>query len=241
MKSTSTDSSCSCSRTRAPVGPPTKPPAITGRPSRLRARATLIPFPPATVRLSTARWRLPRRKLGTATVRSIAAFRVTVRITWRSPDFAPRFSPAGPSAQQHYRNHQYHERRQRDRDPVVCEEGAGAIEAAGRGDRATGAEVDAADLAARDEDRRPAELAAPAQRPFDLLRRADAHFHLLPLAYAGGEGAFGPQRQLPARVTDLGVGEVLASADRQLAPVLVEAPFEQLEVAVEAFFVGPGT
>ena len=35
MKSVSTDSSCSCSSTRVPVGPPTKPVAITGRPSRL--------------------------------------------------------------------------------------------------------------------------------------------------------------------------------------------------------------
>jgi hypothetical protein len=80
VKSVSTDSSRSCSSNRVPVGPPAKPVAITGRPSRLSARATLIPLPPATVRLSTARWRWPRRKFGTATVRSIAAFRVIVRI-----------------------------------------------------------------------------------------------------------------------------------------------------------------
>ena len=52
-----------------------------GRPSSFSARATLTPLPPATVRDSTARWRWPSRKFGTATVRSIAALRVTVRIT----------------------------------------------------------------------------------------------------------------------------------------------------------------
>ena len=57
------------------------PVAITGRPSSFSARATLTPLPPATVRASTARWRCPSRKFGTATVRSIAALRVTVRIT----------------------------------------------------------------------------------------------------------------------------------------------------------------
>ena len=66
---------------RVPVEPPTSPVAITGLPRSLSARATFTPFPPATVRDSTARWRWPRRKLGTATVRSIAALRVTVRIT----------------------------------------------------------------------------------------------------------------------------------------------------------------
>src|SRR5919197_33796 len=66
---------------RDPVPSPASPLAITGRPSSFRARATLTPLPPATVRDSTARWRWPRRKFGTATVRSIAALRVTVRIT----------------------------------------------------------------------------------------------------------------------------------------------------------------
>jgi len=57
VKSVSTASSRSWSSRRLPVGPPAKPVAITGRPSNFSARATLIPFPPATVRLSTARWR----------------------------------------------------------------------------------------------------------------------------------------------------------------------------------------
>src|SRR4051794_11315777 len=150
MKSVRTDSSCSCSSTRRPVGPPTKPVAITGRPSRLRARATLMPLPPATVRLSTERWRWPRRKLGTATVRSIAAFRVTVRITWRSPDFSPRFLPTDHAVPQDQRDHEYHERPYGDRDPVVCEESAAAVELAGLRDDAAVAQRDAAHLATFD-------------------------------------------------------------------------------------------
>src|SRR4029077_10810563 len=122
MKSVSTDSECSCSITLVPVGPPTKPAAITGRPSRLSARATLMPLPPATVRLSTARWRWARRKFGTATVRSTAALSVTVRITWRSPVSAPLVFSAGQPAVQQYPDHQYHEHGQGDRDQVACEE-----------------------------------------------------------------------------------------------------------------------
>src|SRR3954463_10512030 len=173
MKSVSTDSSCSCSSTRVPVGPPTMPEAITGRPSRLSARATLIPLPPATVRLSTDRWRRPRRKFGTATVRSIAAFNVTVRITGRSPEFAPRFLPAGQPAQQNYRTDEYHERRKRDRCPIVCDEGSRPIEDARPRDRAAGEQRDAADPAPLDEDGRLAELPAALQRAFDLARGVD--------------------------------------------------------------------
>src|SRR6185503_17580044 len=156
VKSVSTDSSCSCSNTRVPVGPPTNPVAITGRPSRLRARATLIPLPPATVRLSTERWRRPRRKLGTATVRSIAAFKVTVRITWPPPDSAPSFVSAGQPAQQDYGGHEYHEQRDSDRDRVVSDRRAGAVEEARLRDRAAGPEGDRADLAGVDEDDGPA-------------------------------------------------------------------------------------
>ena len=85
-----------------PVAPPAIPVAITGRPSRRSARATLTPLPPAIVRASTARWRWPRRKFGTATVRSIAALRVTVRITRRdgctrqSPTAGARTRPRHP-------------------------------------------------------------------------------------------------------------------------------------------------
>src|SRR4051794_24937171 len=165
MKSVSTDSSCSCSSTRRPVGPPTKPVAITGRPSRFSARATLMPLPPATVRLSTARWRRPRRKLGTATVRSIAAFRVTVRITWRSPDFSPRSLPTDHPVPKDQRGHEYHERPYGDRDPVVCEEGAGAVQLPGLRDDALVAQHDAADLPAFDVDGRFAELFPLQQRP----------------------------------------------------------------------------
>src|SRR5215212_1408152 len=241
VKSVSTDSSCSCSSTRDPVGPPTKPVAITGRPSRLSARATLIPLPPATVRLSTARWRCPRRKFGTATVRSIAAFRVTVRITWRSPDFAPRFLPTDYPVPQDRRDHEYHEHPNHDRYPVVCEKTAGAVEAAGLGNRAAGAEGDAADPAALQVHARPAELPAPPQRALDRVRRVDPHLQLLAAANPHCQVPSGPQRQLAAGVADFRVRQVLPRPDRQPAPVLGEAPFEQRQVAVEAFFVGPGT
>ena len=80
------DSSASSSISRWPVGPPASPAAITGFPSRASVRATLIPLPPASGRLSTERWRLPWRKFGTAIVRSIAALRVTVMITDVLPD-----------------------------------------------------------------------------------------------------------------------------------------------------------
>src|SRR3954447_14892198 len=193
MKSVSTDSSCSCSSTRRPVGPPTKPVAITGRPSRLSARATLMPLPPATVRLSTERWRRPRRKLGTATVRSIAAFRVTVRITWRSPGFAPRSLPTDYPVPKDQRDHEYHERPDDDRGPVVCEEGAGAVEGAGLGDRATGAQGDGALLAALDVNARPAEPFALLQRALDLVRGVDPHLRLLPAADADRQAAGCPQ------------------------------------------------
>jgi hypothetical protein len=65
---------------RAPVGPPATPVAMTGWPSRLSARATLTPLPPAIDVCSTARWRRPSLKFGTASVLSIAALRVTVMI-----------------------------------------------------------------------------------------------------------------------------------------------------------------
>src|SRR5690348_14947205 len=240
MKSVRTDSSCSCSSTRRPVGPPTKPVAITGRPSRFSARATLMPLPPATVRLSTERWRCPRRKLDTATVRSITAYRVTVRITGRSPDFSPRFPPTDRLVSEDQRDHEYHERPDRDRDPVVCEEGAAAVEGARLGHRAGGEEGDGADLAALDVDGGMAELRPPPQRSLDLVRRVDPHLQLLAAANAHRQAAGGPQRQLAPRVADFRIRQVLPPPDRQLVPVLGEAPFEQRQVAVEAFFVGPG-
>jgi len=73
-----------------PVAPPAKPVAITGWPSALSVRAMLTPLPPAIVRWSTVRWRLPSLKLGTASDLSIAAFRVTVMII---PALYP---PSGP-------------------------------------------------------------------------------------------------------------------------------------------------
>src|SRR4051812_12095160 len=65
---------------RVPVGPPATPVAITGIPSVFSARATFTPLPPAMAVCSTARWRRPRRKFGTASVLSIAALSVTVMI-----------------------------------------------------------------------------------------------------------------------------------------------------------------
>src|SRR3954471_4588645 len=103
VKSVRIDSSARRSIKRAPVGPPARPVAITGRSSSLSARATLTPLPPATVLASTARWRWPCRKLGTATVRSIAALRVTVRIIRSPPPSLPSrascaFSPRASCA-----------------------------------------------------------------------------------------------------------------------------------------------
>ena len=65
---------------RVPVGPPAMPVAITGWPSACSARATFTPLPPAIAVCSTARWRRPSRKFGTASVLSIAALSVTVMI-----------------------------------------------------------------------------------------------------------------------------------------------------------------
>jgi len=70
----------SSSRMRVPVRPPTSPVATTGTSSSFRARAMLIPFPPASVRAWLARCRWPSWKFGTVSVRSIAALRVTVTI-----------------------------------------------------------------------------------------------------------------------------------------------------------------
>ena len=96
-KSQSTDSSASCARKRSPVGPPARPEAITGRPSSPSARATLTPLPPAALLVSTARWRWPWRKFGTAMVRSIAALSVTVRITVSTPRARAVGAPAALS------------------------------------------------------------------------------------------------------------------------------------------------
>src|SRR6476469_2799707 len=70
---------------RSPVRPPARPVATTGVSSRFRARATLIPLPPALVRLFDARCRWPNWKFGTVRVRSTAALRVTVTLTAAAP------------------------------------------------------------------------------------------------------------------------------------------------------------
>jgi hypothetical protein len=75
---------------RLPVSPPARPVVTTGTRSSFSARATLIPLPPASARLELARWRWPRWKFGTVSVRSIAAFRVTVTIIVLSPALSPR-------------------------------------------------------------------------------------------------------------------------------------------------------
>src|SRR5215210_2469494 len=64
----------------SPLRPPTRPAASTGTPSSRRARATFIPFPPASATPSGERWRCPIARLGTTSVRATAALRVTVRI-----------------------------------------------------------------------------------------------------------------------------------------------------------------
>ena len=55
VNAVSTDSSRSSSSSRVPEAPPAIPAAITGRPRRRSARATLTPLPPAIVLASTAR------------------------------------------------------------------------------------------------------------------------------------------------------------------------------------------
>ncbi len=50
-------SAVSSSTIRVPVRPPVRPVATTGTSRSLSARATLIPFPPASVRTSLERWR----------------------------------------------------------------------------------------------------------------------------------------------------------------------------------------
>ena len=78
---------------RSPARPPASPVAITGASSCLSARATLMPLPPAEVRLALARWRWPSWKFGTVSVRSTAALRVTVTIMRRAPgDDGPSWS-----------------------------------------------------------------------------------------------------------------------------------------------------
>src|ERR671916_639474 len=64
----------------SPLRPPANPAARTGTPRVRSERATLTPFPPASVTLSGALWRCPSVRLGTTSVRATAAFRVTVRI-----------------------------------------------------------------------------------------------------------------------------------------------------------------
>ena len=78
-------SSVSSSTIRVPVRPPARPVATTGTSSRLSARATLIPLPPASASTSLARCRCPSLKIGTVSERSSAALRVTVTITAGDP------------------------------------------------------------------------------------------------------------------------------------------------------------
>src|SRR5262245_35752251 len=70
----------SSSTSSVPVRPPASPVQTTGAPRRLSARATLMPFPPALGKPTLALCRWPGWKLGTTSVRSIAAFSVTVTI-----------------------------------------------------------------------------------------------------------------------------------------------------------------
>ena len=78
-----------------PARPPTRPVATTGWVSAFNARATLMPLPPGSVRLSLARCLNPTWKLGTVSVLSIAALGVTVMITCGPRDKAGAVG-AGP-------------------------------------------------------------------------------------------------------------------------------------------------
>src|ERR671920_117723 len=75
------------SRMVSPLRPPTSPVASTGTSRALRARATFMPLPPASATLSVARCLWPSVRLGTTSVRSTAALRVTVRITCKHLPF----------------------------------------------------------------------------------------------------------------------------------------------------------
>src|SRR5207244_2496946 len=94
-------SAVNSSTMRVPVRPPASPVATTGMSSRFSARATLIPFPPASERPWLARWRWPRWKFGTVSVRSRPAFNVTVTIMWpggsRKP--APQVRERAPTVE----------------------------------------------------------------------------------------------------------------------------------------------
>ena len=88
-KSLRIPSCVSSSTSSVPVRPPARPVQTTGAPRRLRARATLIPFPPALGKPTLARCRWPGWKLGTTSVRSIAALSVTVTIIRLGAERAP--------------------------------------------------------------------------------------------------------------------------------------------------------
>ena len=152
-RSLSTASSLSSSRMRRPLRPPTRPVATTGTPSRLRARATMTPLPPASVSFSLARWRCPRWKFGTVRIRSSAVFIVTVTIKPRPP--VPLAEPAADVVERPLRV------------PAYAPEGARAATARSA---TSGARVD--DLAAV-VDAHLAELLAGLDRQRDHHRRHD--------------------------------------------------------------------
>src|SRR4051812_17908408 len=159
-------SSVNCSMMRVPVGPPATPVAITGIFKVFRARATFTPLPPAMAVCSTARWRRPRRKFGTASVLSIAALSVTVMIMWRT---TPRTSPQRPYPQRHQRQragqHEqgYCDERSAERRRRLAHETC-LLDRLGRHER-----HGAHHAAAHEHLDRPDPLAR-AQRPLDLLR-----------------------------------------------------------------------
>src|SRR5512134_2384834 len=89
-KSLRIPSRVSSSTRSVPVRPPARPVQTTGAPRRLRALATLMPFPPALGKPTLARCRCPGWKLGTTSVRSIAALSVTVTIIRLGAERTPR-------------------------------------------------------------------------------------------------------------------------------------------------------
>src|SRR5690242_7769657 len=90
-------SDVSSSTILVPVRPPARPVATTGTSRRLSARATLIPLPPASVSPPLARCRWPLRKFGTVSVRSSAAFIVTVTIIGSLSGDPPPHVVRGPA------------------------------------------------------------------------------------------------------------------------------------------------
>ena len=105
VKSWRIDSSGSASRKREPVGARRRARWRSRAAEQLQGAGDIDALAAREGRDSTARWRWPRRKFGTATVRSIAAFRVTVRIMGLACPGWPWWRRRGPR-----KHNAYHDR-----------------------------------------------------------------------------------------------------------------------------------